>query len=216
MMRLACIQLLACAETVLPGKGKCVEATIWFCLEMCACLIAPVFRLHPWRLTYIRHCVAIKRTTRESGHCWPQPPCPPSPHPPNTWTDTIWHFFLHSAISIWNDIYAAAFSSESPAAFKWSLRAHLHMVGMFQCMSDINQPSLPTSFYFVLASVSISVAHSTVFHSIDSPDNSTLSSSILLVLFLPYWSFQLSISLWKSSALTIHCGWLGSKHQLTN
>ena len=39
---------------------------------------------------------------------------------------------------------------------------------------DINQPSLPTSFYSVLVSVSVFVALSTVFHSMNSPDNSPL------------------------------------------
>ena len=48
---------------------------------------------------------------------------------------------------------------------------------------DINQPSLPTPFYSVLASVSVFMTLSTVFHSIDSPDNSPLSHSGLLVLF---------------------------------
>ena len=56
---------------------------------------------------------------------------------------------------------------------------------------DINQPSLPTPFYSVLVSVSVFMALSTVFHSINSPDNSPLSHSVLLVLFLLYWSFEL-------------------------
>ena len=59
---------------------------------------------------------------------------------------------------------------------------------------DTNQPSLPTPFYSVLMSVSVFMALSTVFHSIKSPDNSPLSHSVLPVLFLPYWSFQLYIS----------------------
>ena len=63
------------------------------------------------------------------------------------------------------------------------------------CNKDINQPSLPTSFYSVLVSVSAFMALSTVFHSISSPDNSPFSHSILPVLFLPYRSFQLYISL---------------------
>ena len=55
---------------------------------------------------------------------------------------------------------------------------------------NINQSSLPTPFYSVLVSVSVFVALSTVFHSINSPDNCPLSHSVLLVfLFLPYWSF---------------------------
>ena len=60
---------------------------------------------------------------------------------------------------------------------------------------DINQPSLPTPFHSVLVSVSVFMALSTVFHSINSPDNSPLSRSFLLVLLLPYWSFQLYVSL---------------------
>ena len=65
-------------------------------------------------------------------------------------------------------------------------------------VSDINQPSLPTPFYSVLVSVSVLMALSTVFHSINSPDNSPFSHSVLPVLFLLYWSFQLHISLGKS------------------
>ena len=57
------------------------------------------------------------------------------------------------------------------------------------CVFDINQPSLPTPFYSVLVSVSVFMALSTVFHSINSPDNSPLSHSVLPVSFLPYWSF---------------------------
>ena len=54
---------------------------------------------------------------------------------------------------------------------------------------DMNQPSLPTPFNSVLVSVSVFVALSTVFLSINSPDNSPLFQSVLLVLFLPYWPF---------------------------
>ena len=60
---------------------------------------------------------------------------------------------------------------------------------------DINQPSLPILLYFVLVSVSVFMALSTVFDSINSPDNSPLSHSVVLVLSLPYQSFQLLISL---------------------
>ena len=63
---------------------------------------------------------------------------------------------------------------------------------------DINQPSLLTRFYSLLASISVFMAHLTVFHSINSPNISLLSHSVLLVLFLPYWSFQLYISLYES------------------
>ena len=57
-------------------------------------------------------------------------------------------------------------------------------------ISDINQPSLPTHFYPVLVSISVVIVLSTVFHSINSPDNSPFSHSVLSVLSLPYWSFQ--------------------------
>ena len=60
---------------------------------------------------------------------------------------------------------------------------------------DVNQPSLPTPFHSVLVSISVFMALSSVFHSINSPDNSPLSHSVPPVLFLPYWSFQLYISL---------------------
>ena len=56
----------------------------------------------------------------------------------------------------------------------------------------------PTPFYFVLVSVSVFMALSTVFHSMNSPHNSPLSHSALPVLFLPYWSLQLYISLCES------------------
>ena len=60
---------------------------------------------------------------------------------------------------------------------------------------DMNQPSLPTPFYSVLVSVSVFMALSTVFHSINFSDNFLLSHFVLPVLFLPHWSFQLYISL---------------------
>ena len=46
---------------------------------------------------------------------------------------------------------------------------------------DINQMSLPTPFYSALVSASVFVALSTAFHSINSPDNSPLSHSVLPV-----------------------------------
>ena len=82
-------------------------------------------------------------------------------------------------------------------------RAHLDVVGMLWFMSDINQPSLATPFHSVLASISVFMALSTVFHSINSPDNSPFSDSVLPVFSLPYWSFQLDISVWKSSLALI-------------
>ena len=71
-------------------------------------------------------------------------------------------------------------------------------------VSDRNQLSLPTPFHSVLVSFSVFMTISTVFHSTYSPDNSPLSHFVLPDLFLPYWSFQLYISLGKSpSALII-------------
>ena len=53
---------------------------------------------------------------------------------------------------------------------------------------DINQPNLPTPFFFfffaALVSISVFMAFSTVFHSINPPDNSLFSHSVLPVLFL--------------------------------
>ena len=46
---------------------------------------------------------------------------------------------------------------------------------------DINQLSLPSPFYSVLVSVSVFMAFSTVFHSINVPDNSPFSHSVLPV-----------------------------------
>ena len=62
-----------------------------------------------------------------------------------------------------------------------SPRVHLHVVGMLRFMSDINQPSLPTPFYSVRVSISVFMALSTVFHFINSPDNSPRSLSALPV-----------------------------------
>ena len=71
------------------------------------------------------------------------------------------------------------------------LPADLHVVQMLPFMSNINHPSLPAPFYSVLVSISVFMALSTALHSIKSPDNSPLSHSVLLVLFLSYWLFQL-------------------------
>ena len=58
-------------------------------------------------------------------------------------------------------------------------RAHLYGVGMLRFMSDVNQPSLSTPFYSVLVPISVFISLSTVFHSINSPDNSPFSHSVL-------------------------------------
>ena len=98
-----------------------------------------------------------------------------------------------------------------------SPRTHIHVVGTLRFKSNVNQPSLPTLFYSVLVSISVLMTLSTVFHSTNSPDNSPLSHSVLPVLFLPYWSFQLYYLFMKVSLSPdiILCGRLGLMHQLT-
>ena len=59
---------------------------------------------------------------------------------------------------------------------------------------------LPHSFLFCSC---VCFALSTVFHSINCLENSPLSHSALLVLLLPYWSFQLYNSLWKPPSALI-------------
>ena len=43
-------------------------------------------------------------------------------------------------------------------------------------VKDMNQPSLPTPFYSVLMSIHVFTALSTIFHTINSPENSPLST----------------------------------------
>ena len=80
----------------------------------------------------------------------------------------------------------------------------------------VNQPSLPTPFlfcscvYFCLYGAFGCIS----FHR-NSTDNSPLSHPVLAVLFLPYWSSQLYISLYESLPqpwYIILRGWLGLKH----
>ena len=88
---------------------------------------------------------------------------------------------------------------------------------VLEMAQNISQPSLPTPFYSVLVTLSVFMTLSTVFHSINFPDNSPLSHSVLPVSFLPHLSFQLYISMKVSlSPDVILCGWPGLKHQLTN
>ena len=72
----------------------------------------------------------------------------------------------------------------------------------------VHQSSVPTPFDSVPVSISVFMALSTVFHSTNSPDDCPFSHSVLPVLFLPYASFQLYISLLKSpfSPDVILCG----------
>ena len=74
-------------------------------------------------------------------------------------------------------------------------------------VKDINQPSFPTLFHSVLVTMSVFMAPSTVFHSINSLDNSTLSRSVPPVLIPPYRSSQLYLFLKVSlSPDIILCG----------
>ena len=63
-----------------------------------------------------------------------------------------------------------------------SPRAHLHVVGMLWFMSN----SRACKLLFVFVPISVFMALSTAFHSINSPDNSPLSHSVLPVLILPF------------------------------
>ena len=69
-------------------------------------------------------------------------------------------------------------------------------MGMLHFMSDINQPSLPTPFYSVLVSISVFIALSAEFNSINSGDIFPFSdcSSSYLCLIGPFNY----ISLYKS------------------
>ena len=71
-------------------------------------------------------------------------------------------------------------------------------------VSGVNQPTLLTPFYSVLVSISVIMALSTVFHYINSPDNSPFSHSVLPVLgLLSPISLFLKVSL---SSDMIPCG----------
>ena len=83
----------------------------------------------------------------------------------------------------------------------------------------------PTQFYSVLVSVSVFLALSAAFHSINSPDNSL---HFLILFFRSYFCFtgpfnlgskhQLINYLFLKVSLSLDiilCGWLGLKHQLT-
>ena len=82
---------------------------------------------------------------------------------------------------------------------------------------DINQQSLPTSFYSVSVSISVFVALSTVFHSINSFNNSAFSfcssspKSALSALSTIYLFLKVSLS-----PDVIPSGWHCLEHQLTN
>ena len=95
-------------------------------------------------------------------------------------------------------------------------RGILHEVGMLRLMSltYINQPSLPPCCFCFIVSISVFMALSAVFCSLNPPDNSPFSHSVLpvvLVLSTIYLFMKVSFS-----PDIIPSGWLGSKHQLTN
>ena len=86
---------------------------------------------------------------------------------------------------------------------------HTTAVCVSCCVKDINLPSLPTPFYFVPVSVSVAMALSTVFHSINSLDNSPLSHCVLRFYFCLIGSFNF-VSLYESLPQPWYnpsCGW---------
>ena len=62
----------------------------------------------------------------------------------------------------------------------------LYVLGWYGLCLKHKPTELAYSSYSVLVSVSVFMALSTVFLTMNSPDNSLLSHSVLLVLFLPY------------------------------
>ena len=93
------------------------------------------------------------------------------------------------------DYYSHNAVPTTPGYLLYHLFSHITItfeIVVFVISIDINQPSLSIPFYSVLVSVSaFTLSFSTVFHSINSHDNSLLSHSVLHhVLFLPYWSYQ--------------------------
>ena len=87
--------------------------------------------------------------------------------------------------------------------------------GSPSCGGDVtvyvwHKPTHPAhSFLFCSSVYFCLMALSTVFHSINSPENSPFSNFVLPVLPLPYLFMKVSFS-----PAIIPSGWLGSKHQL--
>ena len=107
------------------------------------------------------------------------------------WIFCKWNMLIVPCISFRN----ALFCGPHRLTFTWW--------GHCELCSWHKPAKLAHSFFSVLVSVSVCMTLSTVLHSINSPDNSPLSHSALSVLFLPYWSFQLDISLRKSPSVLI-------------
>ena len=85
-------------------------------------------------------------------------------------------------------------------------------------MSDVNQSSLPTPFFILFLCLFLFLWPFQLYFISYIFPTILFSDPVLLVLSLPYWSFQLYTSLWKSaSALTyiIPSGWLSLKPHLT-
>ena len=100
----------------------------------------------------------------------------------------------------------------------WSLHCHHFTITAVQSRDHctvttiLSLPSVTTvmpSVYWHLTIMRSSLCYHhysvflTVFHSIKSPDNSPFSHSVLPVLSLPYWSFQLYFSLGRSPSAVI-------------
>ena len=119
----------------------------------------------------------------------------------------LWLFFVHGYIKCPGNVMIPRLwvPAGSPS--------HCGDVAVY--VFDINQPGLPTPFCSVLVSVSVFIALSTVFHSINSTDNSPLSFCVLPV-FLVVSTMCLFMKVFFSPDIFLF-GWLGLKHQqLTN
>ena len=123
---------------------------------------------------------------------------------------------LYSAV-IWVGTCVVMLSSFGHWFWAKSLRAHLHVDGMWQFMLLTKTSQACPLLFILFWCLFLSLwPFNCVFHSINSPYNSLLSHSVLPVLCLPYWSFQLYISVKGSfSPDIILCGWPGLKHQLS-
>ena len=100
----------------------------------------------------------------------------------------FWRPFTHATPRISSPCICLSVSLSVSLSLSVSAGSSSRGGDVANCVFDINQPSLPTPFYSVLVSVSVFMALSTVFHSINS-DNSPLSHSVLLVFFLPAGPF---------------------------
>ena len=101
-----------------------------------------------------------------------------------------WPLLFSVSIILPSDVIKASTCRPSP-------RAHLHVLGMLRLMPCHKPTELVHSFLFVLVSVSVFMALSTVFYSIHSPDNSPLSHSVLPSYFCLI-GLYIYISLYKS------------------